>query len=138
MAAGEPDAADALLAGDRLEMHPVRLEGVVKSVVFEAKDDTYKVLSVEVSKLEDEVASRQAARKPSTGTVYVCGKLPHVATGFGGRFAGTWKLHEKYGRQLQASAFEEMRPKTVNNLVKYLQVTHDELFKAKPKCRSEA
>lgn len=149
---------EASPASNPLDAHPVRLEGIVKSILFEAKDTGYRVLNVEIRSVQDAQTAFKApfegasasssgegakggtrkkatkAPKPAVTTTYVVGQLPEVQVGFAGVFAGSWTNHDRFGRQLSVAAFDEIRPTDAAHIVEYLRVrccsavNHRDLF----------
>ena len=85
---------------------PVRLEGVVKRIVFESADSGFMVGRLEVEG-EWEL------------TTFV-GNLLAVSEGETVRITGQWVEDKKFGRQLRVEAFETVAPTTAGGIEKYL------------------
>lgn len=85
---------------------PVRLEGVVKRIVFESAETGFVVGRLEVEG-DWEL------------TTFV-GNLLAVSEGETVRLAGQWVEDKKFGRQLRVEAFETVAPTTVDGIEKYL------------------
>lgn len=69
----------------------MKIEGIVKSIVFENEQNNYRVLRIET---ED-------------GEIMATGAMPPVIEGEEVIFQGDWVYHDKYGEQLQVSDVEK-------------------------------
>lgn len=69
----------------------MKIEGIVKSIVFENEQNNYRVLRVETEE----------------GEIMATGAMPPVIEGEEVIFQGDWVYHDKYGEQLQVSDVEK-------------------------------
>lgn len=69
----------------------MKIEGIVKSIVFENEQNNYRVLRVETEE----------------GEIMATGGMPPVIEGEEVIFQGDWVYHDKYGEQLQVSDVEK-------------------------------
>ena len=82
------------------------LEGVVERVVYSHPETGWTVLRV--------------ARGGGPAKVTVVGRLPGLQPGETARFAGSWKLDRKFGRQFEAASYLALRPETREGIKRYL------------------
>ena len=83
-----------------------RLKCQVETVLFQSEEDGYSILKCTAAE----------HRKP----VVVKGCLPFIEPGSEYYFEGVWKTHQKYGRQLNITSFEEILPASAAGIEAYL------------------
>ena len=81
-----------------------KFEALIEEVVFRNEDNGFTVLQVKIGR----------ERTMAVGT------LPMVASGEQVLLSGTWRDHPQYGKQLQISACELIRPSTLTGIERYL------------------
>ena len=84
----------------------VSLEGEVQRVTFENPQTGFRVIKITV-------AGRD-------GWLSVIGAFPQVGVGSRVRVRGTMERDREYGEQIRASSVTELRPSTLDGIVKYL------------------
>ncbi len=94
-------------------MPPETLEGVIERVTFYSEDSGYTVLQLRPS----EPLYGQVGRD---GLATVVGTLPQLQVGENVQFSGSWKVHPEYGKQFRAEKVQQLTPKTLDGLKKFL------------------
>ena len=95
---------DKVTAGVNLTMEKIR--GVVERITYADEDKGYSVIKIAVKGYSD--------------LVTVVGNMASVSVGTVITADGEWTLNPKFGRQFNASAWEESVPATVYGIEKYL------------------
>lgn len=93
----------------------MKIEGIVKSIVFENEQNNYRVLRIET---ED-------------GEIMATGAMPPVIEGEEVIFQGDWVYHDKYGEQLQVSDVEKSGKVSPLMIEKYVEAVFS-LISEKP------
>ncbi|MED5579608.1 MAG: ATP-dependent RecD-like DNA helicase [Nitrospinota bacterium] len=83
------------------------LTGIVQRIRFQSDDSGFAVLIVQLD---------NDTRDPIT----VVGSLNSIKVGERVRFQGYWKDHPRFGKQLQANSYTEIKPTTSEEIEKYL------------------
>lgn len=78
----------------------------VKNVVFLNEDNGYTII--------------RGTSRQEPGTLTLVGIMGRVTPGETLIVTGEWKMHAKFGRQMEVKSFEQARPATENGVIKYL------------------
>ncbi len=78
----------------------------IQNVVFLNEDNGYTIV--------------RGRSKNEPGTVTLVGVMGRLTPGESLEVMGEWKVHPKFGRQMDVKRFEQMRPATENGVIKYL------------------
>lgn len=85
---------------------PDSLTVEIQSVVFLNEDNGYTII--------------RARSKDEPGTLTLVGVMGRLTPGETLSVTGEWKMHPKFGRQMEVATFEQARPATENGVIKYL------------------
>ncbi len=78
----------------------------IQSIVFLNEDNGYTIV--------------RGRSKDEPGTVTLVGIMGRLTPGESLEVRGEWKVHPKFGRQMDVKRFEQMRPATENGVIKFL------------------
>ncbi|QZY54328.1 SF1B family DNA helicase RecD2 [Crassaminicella profunda] len=82
----------------------VEIQGVLSEIIFKNDSNGYTVAIVETE--EEQVT--------------IVGYMPIVNTGETFSFSGNWKVHPKFGEQLEIISYKKIMPNTLEGIEKYL------------------
>lgn len=85
---------------------PQTLTVEIQSVVFLNEDNGWTIV--------------RGRSRDEPGTLTLVGNMGVITPGETLTVSGQWKVHPKFGRQLEVASFEQARPATENGVIKYL------------------
>ncbi|MGE4505867.1 MAG: helix-hairpin-helix domain-containing protein, partial [Desulfovibrionaceae bacterium] len=85
---------------------PDSLTVEIQNIVFLNEDNGYTIV--------------RGRSKDEPGTITLVGVMGALTPGETLSVTGEWKVHPKFGRQLEVASFEQARPATENGVIKYL------------------